>query len=109
MCYLESSFSRGKMLFVSIYVALEKKIVLLVSVGVAQHRKQTFLPDCHGILFLFFVLLSCIVCFVSVNYLALMHCRIESYLVAFKNSSLVLIKWCQHRCFILRNLSHCIL
>ena len=32
---------------------------------------------CHGIIFLFFVLLS-LVCFVSVNYLVLMYCRIES-------------------------------
>ena len=31
---------------------------------------------CHGIIFLFFVLLS-LVCFVSVNYLVLMYCRIE--------------------------------
>ena len=44
MRYLGSSFSRRKMLFISIYVALEEKIVLLVSVGVAQHRKQNFLP-----------------------------------------------------------------
>ena len=33
---------------------------------------------CHGILFLFFALFSCIVCFVSDNYLALMYCHIQS-------------------------------
>lgn len=31
----------------------------------------------RGILFFFFVLLSCIFCFVSVNHLALMYCRSE--------------------------------
>ena len=39
---------------------------------------RPLMSRCHGILFLFFVLLSCIVCFVSVNYLALMYCCIES-------------------------------